>query len=476
MVKIAFSAGHYLGTSGKQIPSYMGSFDLKKEWELNERITRYTENILADYKDVEILRVDDVTGKTNTTLNQRTNKANKWKADMYVSNHHNAGIGGGDGGGTVVYTYPNSSLFTKTMAKNLYNSLIDETGLKGNRYYPITSANFHELRETNMPAVLIEHGYMDSKTDLPIILTDKFAKESAQGLANFLIEHFKLEKKEEPIKVTDELFRVQAGAFSVKTNAIRMMDQIKKKDYDVILVETGGLYKVQVGAFSNKSNAIKLGNKLAKDGFRNFITTEQGNVVSVTEDKDPVEKEKESENKVDHIEESARFVDGKVKELQEKLIKVGYELPKYGADGIYGEETHYALLKFQKDNNLTVDGYAGKKTFAKLDELIKKDTSDNLIKELQKALNKHYNARLIVDGIYGRNTRSALNKVVLKKLDKNDLVKVSQKRLNQLGFNAGAEDGIFGIKTKKAVMRLQRNKGILVDGIIGTQTWSKLFK
>ena len=43
----------------------------------------------------------------------------------------------------------------------------------------------------------------------------------------------------------------------------------------------------------------------------------------------------------------------KVVQLQESLVKLGYELPKYGADGDYGKETETAVLQFKEDlNNL----------------------------------------------------------------------------------------------------------------------------
>lgn len=50
---------------------------------------------------------------------------------------------------------------------------------------------------------------------------------------------------------------------------------------------------------------------------------------------------------------------------QEFLIWYGYDLGKYGADGKYGSKTEAATKKFQKAVKITVDGEAGKDTFAK---------------------------------------------------------------------------------------------------------------
>ena len=57
-----------------------------------------------------------------------------------------------------------------------------------------------------------------------------------------------------------------------------------------------------------------------------------------------------------------------VKELQEDLMEAGYRLPKFGADGDYGDETVNAVKKFQKENGLSVDGVVGPNTRAKLNE------------------------------------------------------------------------------------------------------------
>lgn len=61
-----------------------------------------------------------------------------------------------------------------------------------------------------------------------------------------------------------------------------------------------------------------------------------------------------------------------VKELQETLIKLGYNCGKSGADGVFGDDTEKAVRAFQKDRKLTVDGEFGPKSFAALEEPTRK--------------------------------------------------------------------------------------------------------
>lgn len=55
-----------------------------------------------------------------------------------------------------------------------------------------------------------------------------------------------------------------------------------------------------------------------------------------------------------------------VRELQRKLMSLGYDLPKFSADGDFGGETEKAVLAFQRDKKLTADGIVGEKTLAAL--------------------------------------------------------------------------------------------------------------
>lgn len=64
-----------------------------------------------------------------------------------------------------------------------------------------------------------------------------------------------------------------------------------------------------------------------------------------------------------------------VKEMQQLLIEAGYSCGPDGADGDFGKNTYNAVVQFQKDHGLTVDGEYGKASKAKLLEILNKQQS-----------------------------------------------------------------------------------------------------
>ena len=196
MFKLALNAGHGKYTSGKRCLKSIDPNETR-EWTLNSRICENITTKLKNYDGYELLRIDDPTGKTDIPLKTRTANANAWKADFYLAIHHNAGVNGGAGGGAIaiVYTTIKDGSVTQQWQKDLYDAIIKNTGLKGNRSNPLQKQDLHEVRETNMPAVLIECGFMDSTTDTPIILTDKFAEQVADACVSVIANRGKLTKK-----------------------------------------------------------------------------------------------------------------------------------------------------------------------------------------------------------------------------------------------------------------------------------------
>lgn len=194
MFKLALNAGHGKNTLGKRCLKKLDK-NQTREWMLNSRICEKIEQKLKAYTGYDILRLDDPTGKKDISLKKRTDAANKYGADFYLSIHHNAGIKGRTGGGIETYVYTKASKEALEWQEELYEALIEYTDLKGDRTDGTRTKNLHECRESDMPCVLIECGFMDSKTDVPIILTDKFAEQVANACVKVIVEKAKLKKK-----------------------------------------------------------------------------------------------------------------------------------------------------------------------------------------------------------------------------------------------------------------------------------------
>lgn len=243
MAKIAIDAGHYLYTDGKRCLKSLDANETR-EWVLNDRVA----DALATYLESAghtILRVDDVTGKKEVTLSERCRRANVWDADYYVSIHHNAGVNGGSGGGTVVYIFPNCGGKTEQAQRAIYVNAVKRANLKGNRSSGLAEADFQVLRESAMPASLVECGFMDSSTDIKYILNPEWSKKIALGIAEGICEVFGGTVKETvktpekaPEKASGKLYRVQVGAFSKKENAEAMLTKLKSHGFDGYIKES----------------------------------------------------------------------------------------------------------------------------------------------------------------------------------------------------------------------------------------------
>lgn len=181
---IAIDAGHGMKTAGKRCLKSLDPAETR-EWWLNDRIADQVQGLLAAY-DCTVIRVDDTTGAKDISLATRVKAANSAMAAMYISIHHNAGINGSTGGGTVVY-YCSGKDERRVQAMHLYDSVTMRTGLSGNRSSKVIKKGFYVIKNTNMPAFLIENGFMDSRTDVPIILSATHAMRTAQGIVDFLV-------------------------------------------------------------------------------------------------------------------------------------------------------------------------------------------------------------------------------------------------------------------------------------------------
>ncbi|MCM3740616.1 N-acetylmuramoyl-L-alanine amidase [Oceanobacillus luteolus] len=170
MVKIYLDPGH-----GGTDPGAQGNGLQEKNVTL--AIALKVRDILnRDYEGhtIRMSRSSDAT----VSLPQRTNDANSWGADYFVSIHINAG--GGTGYEDYIY---NGSVSSQDIS---YRDIVHAEIMKqvDFRNRGKKRANFHVLRESNMPAVLTENGFIDNSTDAAKLKSDAYLNRIALGHAN----------------------------------------------------------------------------------------------------------------------------------------------------------------------------------------------------------------------------------------------------------------------------------------------------
>ena len=238
--KIALTAGH-----DKYNPKRCAKAldpNETREWVLNDRIADKVEKLLKSYTGYELLRTDDTTGEPTVPLEERTKKANEWGADFYLSIHHNAAEYIFDGGGITVYVRRNPLAESVEGQEELSDALIEETGLKGDRATPLARSNLHEVYVPEMPSVLLELGFMNSRSDVPVILTEEFADQCARAIVKVLARRGNLTKisdTEEPVKA-NSLYKVKneiiiADPAKVKTTGDGIFTIVEEKAANGIL-------------------------------------------------------------------------------------------------------------------------------------------------------------------------------------------------------------------------------------------------
>lgn len=186
VIKIGWDAGHGYNTPGKRTP------DGEREWTFNDIVGRAFANELSHYEGVATKRFDDPTGKTDVPLQTRTKQANAWGAHYFISFHHNANTGKwGDWTGVETFVYTNASKASMALAQAVHLALVAAYGLRDRG---IKKGNLHMVRETRMPSILIEGGFMDSAIDIKKLRDRKVLENAGKMIAQALAKHLKLKR------------------------------------------------------------------------------------------------------------------------------------------------------------------------------------------------------------------------------------------------------------------------------------------
>jgi len=224
LVKVAIDAGHggFGVTPGKRSPAN------EYEWDFNNKVVVSAIKYLKAYG-IDVLRLDDPTGKTDVSLTTRTNKANAWGADILISCHHNANTGKwGEWTGTETYTYVGKWTDAERLAGLVQKRLVNAYGLHDRG---LKKADFHMLRESIMTAILIECGYMDSTIDIKKMRDDRVLEAAGKAVADAVAEYFGIEdKSSKPIEKPGEEIDMKEFEELKKELAVLKKEVAKKQD------------------------------------------------------------------------------------------------------------------------------------------------------------------------------------------------------------------------------------------------------
>jgi N-acetylmuramoyl-L-alanine amidase len=192
-----------------------GAVGFEVERKLNVKVSQYQmDHLLSNYK-CEVR----MTLGTMSDLAAIANEANKWGADLFISNHFNAG--GGDGWEGLVYAKKNIPL-CQIFEKHIKAAGQNSRGVK-------LRPDLAVLRLTNMPAVLNEGAFVDNMKDIQDWNDDAELKRLGISYAEATAEYLKLEKK------TDTLYRVQVGAYRNRSNAEALAKRLKAAGFDAYI-------------------------------------------------------------------------------------------------------------------------------------------------------------------------------------------------------------------------------------------------
>ena len=310
---IALDDGHGMKTPGKRTPK-LPDGTIIHENEFNRAVVKLMD---ADLKRIGFRTLLVAPNDDDPSLATRTNLANSKKADIYVSIHYDAFDGkfdGNDPSGHSLHIYPKSSKSRK-LAECIHKYYIQGT-VQNDR--GIKESNFHVLRETKMPAVLSENGFMDNEKEAMLMLNKAFQEEVALEHVKGICDYFGVKYTTGATNVdrsdtamtyykrgstgvgvrqlqtdlnalgykmpidgsfgpTTEVYVKQFqkdnnlaidGSAGPKTLA-KIAERIKSNQS-----KSKGLYKVQVGAFSEKDSAEQLREELERRGYKPIVKFE----------------------------------------------------------------------------------------------------------------------------------------------------------------------------------------------------------
>jgi len=226
MTLIAIDAGHGYETPGKRSPDGM------REYAFNRAVAK---ELMIQLEGKSIRTIQTHHDATDVPLIQRTILANQSRAAFLVSIHANA-FGNGqwnEVAGIETYVHTKKGNAARPIAQTIHQALITGTKQKDRG---IKQADFYLLRESTMPAVLVECGFMTNRQEKALLASPEYRIKCGRLIADGIVSYLKeVNLYTEDVTNPSSLYRVQTGVFSSKKNAENQVSQLKKAGFEAII-------------------------------------------------------------------------------------------------------------------------------------------------------------------------------------------------------------------------------------------------
>lgn len=176
--KIYVDAGHGGTDAGASGPTGL----LEKN--VNLRVSQVLRAALIEYGGATVRM--SRTGDQTRSLAYRTNDANSWGADRFISIHHNAAADSSVNG-TETYSHPAGSSQSHDLRNKVQAQLLQWGGL-ANR--GAKTANFHVLRESTMPAILTEASFITNPYEEARLRDDGYTWRQGYYIYKGICDHY----------------------------------------------------------------------------------------------------------------------------------------------------------------------------------------------------------------------------------------------------------------------------------------------
>lgn len=251
---IAIDAGHGGSDSG-------AVFNGRLEKDDNLRLALAVGNLLEQRGyNVVYTRTEDVFDSPT----EKARIANRAGADYFISFHRNSSPYPNTYSGVETLVYSDTGVrgeLARSVNKELETVGFNNLGVNERK-------NLAVLRRTQMPAILIEAGFINTEADNQTFDNnfDAMAEAIARGIENVV-------GGTGTSGTTGKTYRVQTGLFRRYGNAQFMLQELTEKGFEAEIVESGEFFAVQVGNYTNLEDAREAQTQLRNLGYDTLIVT-----------------------------------------------------------------------------------------------------------------------------------------------------------------------------------------------------------